>query len=160
ELEHHNYLYYVEAKPQISDREFDKLMKELTELEAAHPQFASPDSPTQRVGGQPIESFRTVEHAAPMMSIDNTYDEAEVRAFDERVKKNLDSGEPSYVVEPKVDGVSASLRYEAGLLTLAATRGDGRRGDDITAQARTIQSIPLRLHGATENKRDGSSFPV
>src|SRR5438309_231477 len=121
ELDRHNYLYYVEAKPQISDQKFDKLMKELTELEAAHPEFISPDSPTQRVGGQPIESFRTVEHAAPMMSIDNTYDEAEVRAFDDRMRKNLGGEQPAYVVEPKVDGVSGSLRYEDGVLVLAAT---------------------------------------
>jgi DNA ligase (NAD+) len=147
ELNRHNYLYYVEAKPQISDREYDKLMKELTELEAAHPAYASPDSPTQRVGGQPIEGFVTVEHAVPMMSIDNTYDEAAVREFDARVKKNLGGAQPAYVVEPKVDGVSGSLRYEKGRLVLATTRGDGRRGDDITAQVRTIQSIPLRLHG-------------
>jgi DNA ligase (NAD+) len=146
ELNHHNYLYYVEAQPTVSDREYDKLMRELTELEAAHPEFASADSPTQRVGGEPIESFRTVDHAVAMMSIDNTYDEAEVREFDARVKKNLGGEQPAYVVEPKVDGVSGSLRYEKGLLVLAATRGDGRRGDDITAQVRTIQSIPLRLH--------------
>jgi DNA ligase (NAD+) len=147
ELDRHNYLYHVEAKPTISDQQYDRLMRELTELEVAHPEFASPDSPTQRVGGQPIESFQTVEHAVPMRSIDNTYDEAEVRAFDERVRKNLGGEQPSYVIEPKVDGVSGSLRYEDGLFTLAATRGDGRRGDDITAQARTIQSIPLRLPG-------------
>jgi DNA ligase (NAD+) len=145
ELNRHNYLYYVEAQPQVSDQQYDKLMRELTDLEAAHPEFASPDSPTQRVGGQPIESFRTVEHAVPMMSIDNTYDEAAVREFDARVKKNLGE-QPAYVVEPKVDGVSGSLRYEKGGLVLAATRGDGRRGDDITAQVRTIHSIPLRLH--------------
>ena len=147
ELEHHNYLYYTEAKPSVSDQQYDRLMRELTELEAAHPEFASVDSPTQRVGGAPIESFSTVEHAVRMMSIDNTYDEAEVRAFDERVRKNLGGEQPAYVVEPKVDGVSGSLRYEKGALVLAATRGDGRFGDDITAQARTIQSIPLRLHG-------------
>jgi DNA ligase (NAD+) len=150
ELEHHNYLYYVEAKPEISDREFDRLMKELTDLEAAHPEYASANSPSQRVGGQPIDSFRSVEHAVRMMSIDNTYDEAEVRAFDERVRKRLDGQTPQYVLEPKIDGVAATLRYEAGLLVLAATRGDGRTGDDITAQARTIQSIPLRLHGVPE----------
>src|SRR5580693_8801776 len=109
DLDHHNYLYY-QGKPQISDVQFDKLMKELIELENAHPQFASPTSPTQRVGGQPIDGFVTVEHAVPMMSIDNTYDEAEVRAFDERVRKNLDGEEPKYVLEPKVDGVAATLR--------------------------------------------------
>jgi DNA ligase (NAD+) len=153
ELEHHNYLYYVEAKPNISDREFDRLMKELTDLETAHPEFTSADSPSQRVGGQPIDSFHSVEHAVRMMSIDNTYDEADVRAFDERVHKRLGGESPSYVLEPKIDGVAATLRYESGVLTLAATRGDGRVGDDITAQARTIQSIPLRLH-------DGAKVPA
>ncbi len=145
DLEHHNYLYYIDAKPEISDRQFDLLMKELTDLESAHPEYQSPDSPTQRVGGQPIDSFRSVEHAVRMMSIDNTYDEAEVRAFDERVRKRLNGQTPAYVLEPKIDGVAATLRYEAGLLVLAATRGDGKTGDDITAQARTIQAIPLRL---------------
>jgi len=145
DLEHHNYLYYIDAKPEISDRQFDLLMKELTDLESAHPEYQSPDSPTQRVGGQPIDSFRSVEHAVRMMSIDNTYDDAEVRAFDERVRKRLNGQTPAYVLEPKIDGVAATLRYEAGLLVLAATRGDGKTGDDITAQARTIQAIPLRL---------------
>jgi DNA ligase (NAD+) len=145
DIEHHNHLYYTEAEPEISDREFDLLLKELTDLENAHPEYQSPDSPTQRVGGQPIDAFRSVEHAVRMMSIDNTYDEAEVRAFDERVKKRLEGLTPAYVLEPKIDGVAATLRYENGLLVLAATRGDGRTGDDITAQARTIHSIPLRL---------------
>jgi DNA ligase (NAD+) len=145
ELNRHNYLYYVEARPQISDQEYDKLMAELIEIETAHPELATADSPSRRVGGQPLEGFRTVEHAVPMMSIDNTYDEAEVRAFDERVRKSLGGEQPQYVLEPKVDGVSASLRYEEGVLVLAATRGDGRRGDDVTENARTIRSIPLRL---------------
>jgi DNA ligase (NAD+) len=153
ELEHHSHLYYIEAKPIISDQEFDRLLKELADLEAAHPEFDSPDSPTKRVGGAPIDSFRTVEHAVPMMSIDNTYDEAEVRAFDERVRKNLGGEQPQYVLEPKVDGVAATLRYEKGSLVLAATRGDGKFGDDITAQARTIGSIPYRLH-------DGEKIPA
>ncbi len=147
ELERHNFLYY-QGKPEISDRQFDLLMKELIELESAYPEFDSADSPSKRVGGAPVEDFRTVEHAVPMMSIDNTYDEAEVRAFDTRVRKALDGQQPRYVLEPKVDGVAATLRYENGSLVLAATRGDGRRGDDITAQARTIRSIPFRLHGS------------
>jgi DNA ligase (NAD+) len=145
ELNHHSYLYYVEAKPQISDQAFDKLLRELADLEAAHPELVTPDSPTQRVGGQPIEGFKTVEHAVPMMSIDNTYKAEEVRAFDERVRRLLDGQSPTYVLEPKVDGVASTLRYEKGALVLAATRGDGRRGDDITSNARTIRSIPLRL---------------
>jgi DNA ligase (NAD+) len=146
ELERHNYLYY-QGKPQISDREFDAMMRELIELEKAHPELLTPDSPSQRVGGQPIEGFKTVEHSVPMMSIDNTYDEAEVRAFDARIRKGLGDESIAYVVEPKVDGVAASVRFEKGAMVLAATRGDGRRGDDITVNARTIQSIPLRLHG-------------
>ena len=147
ELERHNYLYY-QGKPEISDREFDAMMRDLIELEKAHPEFLTPDSPSQRVGGQPIEGFKTVEHSVPMMSIDNTYDEAEVRAFDARIRKGLADETIAYVVEPKVDGVAASVRFEKGAMVLAATRGDGRRGDDITVNARTIQSIPLRLHGA------------
>jgi DNA ligase (NAD+) len=147
QIEHHNHLYYVQARPEISDREFDKLMAELIELEEKHPELRTADSPTQRVGGQPIEGFVTVQHAVPMMSIDNTYDAEAVRAFDARVRKALGDEPVTYVLEPKVDGVSGSLRYEEGLLVLAATRGDGQRGDDITAQARTIRSIPLRLHG-------------
>ncbi|HEY1921436.1 MAG TPA: NAD-dependent DNA ligase LigA [Tepidisphaeraceae bacterium] len=148
ELERHNYLYYVEGKPAVSDREFDGLMRELIELETANPKLLSADSPSQPVGGQAVEGFATVEHAVPMMSIDNTYDEAEVRAFDGRVRKGLGDGvKVEYVLEPKVDGVAASLRYEKGKLVQAATRGDGQRGDDITSIARTIQSVPLRLHG-------------
>ncbi len=146
ELERHNYLYY-QGSPEITDRDFDAMMKELIDLEKAHPEFDSPDSPTRRVGGQPIEGFKTVEHAVPMMSIDNTYDEEEVRAFDTRVRKGLGEAKIAYVVEPKVDGVAASIRYENGKMVLAATRGDGRRGDDITSNARTIKSLPLRLHG-------------
>lgn len=147
ELHRHNYLYYVLAQPQISDREFDRLLKELNDLETAHPELRSADSPTQRVGGQPIEGFAAVQHAVPMMSIDNTYSEEDVRAFDERVRKSLGGESVAYVLEPKVDGVASSLRYEKGVLVLAATRGDGRVGDDITAQARTITSVPLRLSG-------------
>ncbi len=154
ELERHNHLYHVEGKPQISDFDFDALMRELIELEKAHPELLTEDSPSQRVGGEPLEGFKTVEHAVPMMSIDNTYDESEVRAFDARVRKALGDGEKiSYVVEPKVDGVAATLRYEDAKLVLAATRGDGRRGDDITSNARTIQSIPLRLHGEKDVPR-------
>jgi DNA ligase (NAD+) len=146
ELERHNYLYYS-GKPEIDDRQFDAMMRELIELEKAHPELLTPDSPSQRVGAEPIDEFKTVEHAVPMMSIDNTYDEEEVRAFDARVRKGLGEEKVSYVIEPKVDGVAASLRFERGAFVLAATRGDGRRGDDITVNAKTIQSIPLRLHG-------------
>jgi DNA ligase (NAD+) len=153
ELNHHNYLYYVRNRPEISDQDYDRLIHELSELEAAHPELLTPDSPTQRVGGEPIESFRSVEHAVRMMSIDNTYSEEEVRKFDERIRKGLGAGAtPRYVLEPKVDGIAVSLRYEKGVLTLAATRGDGRRGDDITANVRTIRSVPLRLHAGERGK--------
>src|SRR5256885_2540365 len=153
ELNHHNHLYYVEARPQISDREFDKLMQELIDLERANPELITADSPTQRVGGDLQEELKPVRHAVPMMSIDNTYSEAEVRAFDERVRRALDGEKPSYVLEPKIDGASVSLRYENGKLVLAATRGRGNVGDDITVNARTIKSIPLLLH------RDGGNAP-
>jgi len=148
EIRRHDHLYYIENKPSISDRDYDALMKELGDLEKEHPKLATADSPTQRVGGQPIESFASVHHSVPMMSIDNTYDEAEVRAFDARVRKLLDGPTPRYVLEEKVDGISVSLRYENGALVTAATRGDGRRGDDITANAKTIGSIPLSLRPA------------
>jgi DNA ligase (NAD+) len=146
QIDHHNYLYYVEARPEISDREFDQLLKELQEIEAAHPELATPDSPTQRVGGQPIEGFRTVAHRERMLSIDNTYNADELREFDRRVRKLL-GGEPvRYVVEPKIDGVAMSLTYEDGLLTVGATRGDGEHGDDVTHNLKTIRELPLRLH--------------
>ncbi len=128
QLRHHDRLYYVLAKPEISDREYDKLMAELRELEAKHPELVTGDSPTQRVGGEPIEGFASVRHHLPMLSIDNTYNEQEVRAFDERVRKALGSQGYHYLVDPKIDGLAASLRYERGTLVLAATRGwRGRR---------------------------------
>ncbi len=145
ELERHNRLYYVDARPEISDREFDRLLRELQDLETAHPELATPDSPTQRVGGAPLAGFRPVKHAVPMMSLDNTYSIEEMREFDARVRKALGVESVDYVLEPKVDGVSISLRYENGGLAVAATRGDGKTGDNVTANARTIRSIPLRI---------------
>jgi DNA ligase (NAD+) len=147
EINRHDYLYYIEGKPEVSDREYDRLFDRLKELEAAHPELATPDSPTQRVGGEPIEGFAHVTHAVPMLSIDNTYNEAEVREFDGRVAKGLEGEAYEYIVDPKIDGVSASLRYEDGVLALGATRGDGRAGDDVTANIKTIRAIPLRLRG-------------
>lgn len=145
ELNRHNRLYYVEARPEISDREYDALYKELQGLEAQFPDLVTPESPTRRVGGEPLKEFRSVRHLVPMMSLDNTYDFDELREFDARVRKLL-PGEPvEYVLEPKVDGVSVSLRYENGAFTLGATRGDGTTGDDITANLRTIRSLPLAL---------------
>lgn len=147
QINRHDHLYYVEGKPELSDREYDKLFARLKELEAAHPELFDPDSPTQRVGEKPIEGFRHVTHAAAMMSIDNTYNESELREFDGRVSRGLEGAKYEYLVEPKIDGVSASLRYENGRLVLGATRGDGKTGDDITANIRTIRAVPLRLHG-------------
>ena len=147
EIRQHDYLYYVETRPEISDREYDKLMETLRALEAKYPDLVAPDSPTQRVSGQPLEGFASVTHRVPMLSIDNTYGEAEVREFDERVRKGLGARQFHYVIDPKIDGVAVSLRYEGGLLSEAATRGDGRTGDDITSNTRTIRSVPLRLGG-------------
>ncbi len=144
-LEHHNYLYFVKNAPEISDQEYDRLMKELINLEKAHPGFADPNSPSQRVGGKPLSAFRSVRHAAPMLSIDNTYSAEELREFDSRVRKALPTTALSYIVEPKFDGVAVSLRYEAGRFVRGATRGDGARGDDITANLRTVRAIPLQL---------------
>lgn len=151
EINRHNRLYYVEAKPEISDRQFDALLKELEDLEAKHPELVTPDSPTQRVGGEPIGGFLTVEHAVPMLSIDNTYDQGELSAWHQRVVKGLggDGSAIEYAVDPKIDGVAVSLRYEDGLLTRAVTRGDGQRGDDITHNVRTIRAIPLKLEAKT-----------
>lgn len=146
-IEYHNRKYYIDAEPEISDREFDALLKELQDLEAAHPQWITPDSPTQRVGGATLSGFAQVQHRVPMLSIDNTYSPADLREFDARVRKLLHGADPSYLVEQKIDGVSAALHYQDGLLVLAATRGDGEVGDDITANARTVRDIPLRLDG-------------
>jgi DNA ligase (NAD+) len=146
-IDHHNYLYYVEAKTEISDKEFDKLYDELKKLETDNPELITPESPTQRVGGEPIGSFVTVRHREPMLSIDNTYNAEEVREFDRRVKRLL-SGEPvEYVVELKIDGVAISLTYENGRFAVGATRGDGERGDDVTHNLKTVMGLPLRLRG-------------
>ncbi|MCC6797747.1 MAG: NAD-dependent DNA ligase LigA [Candidatus Hydrogenedentes bacterium] len=147
EINRHNRLYYVEATQEISDQAFDGLLKELEAIEAQYPELITPDSPTQRVGGQPIEGFETVEHEVPMLSIDNTYNPEELRAFDERVRRGLAGDAPTYVTELKVDGVAISVQYINGVFTRAATRGDGERGDNVTANVRTIRAVPLRLNG-------------
>ena len=142
----HNRLYYVDAMPEIDDRDYDRLLERLQALEAEHPNLLTPDSPTQRVGGEPLVGFETVRHAVPMLSIDNTYNFAEVREWDARVRRGLNPGEVVlYAVELKVDGVAVSARYEAGKLVLAATRGDGEHGDDITHNLRTVRGIPRAL---------------
>jgi DNA ligase (NAD+) len=145
QIDHHNYLYYTEAKPEISDLEFDRLLKELEDLEAAHPELVTPDSPTQRVGGVPVEGFETVTHRVPMLSIGKSTTEKELRDFDNRIRKAVGKEPVSYVVEPKIDGVAVSLTYEDGVLTVGATRGDGERGDDITHNMKTVRGVPLRL---------------
>ena len=145
-IDEHNRKYYVEAKPSISDREFDKLLQELIDLEKKHPELVTPDSPTQRVGGAPIDGFAKVKHLAPMMSIDNSYDAADLRKFDADVRKGAGPGEIAYSVELKIDGVSISIVYEDGLLKTGATRGSGEIGDDVTHNLRTIPGIPLRLN--------------
>ena len=147
EINRHDNLYYVLDQPEITDQRYDKLFAELKELEAKHPELITPDSPTQRVSERPIEGFASVPHAVPMLSMDNTYNAEELRAFDERVAKGLETKDYDYVVELKIDGLAVSLRYEKGLLVLGATRGDGSKGDDVTHNIRTIKAIPLRLTG-------------
>jgi DNA ligase (NAD+) len=146
-IEHHSRLYYEEARTEISDQEFDALMKELQDLESAHPELATADSPTHRVGGKPIEGFVTVHHRVPMLSIDNTYNPDELREFDKRVHKLLPGETVRYGVELKIDGVAISLAYEDGLFTQGSTRGDGEQGDDVTHNLRTVRDLPLRLSG-------------
>jgi len=148
EIRRHDRLYYTEGRPEISDEEYDRLMRELRELEAQFPELVTPDSPTQRVGEQPLEGFAHVTHTLPMLSIDNTYSAAELREFDARVRRGLGAVKYEYVVDPKIDGVAVALRYEGGRLALGATRGDGQTGDDITQNLRTIRNIPLRLEGS------------
>ncbi|HRY29142.1 MAG TPA: NAD-dependent DNA ligase LigA, partial [Elusimicrobiota bacterium] len=148
EIARHEHLYYAEAKPVISDYDFDLLLKKLEALEKQYPDLRTLDSPTQRVGGKPVEGFPTHRHAVPMLSLDNTYSTDDLNDWHGRVLKGLRPGDPlEYVVELKIDGVGLALTYEDGLLTTAATRGDGETGEDVTANARTIRSIPMRLHG-------------
>ena len=147
----HDHLYHVLDAPEIADAEYDRLFAELVGLEEAHPELVDPDSPTQRVGGAPAEGFAEVEHVVPMLSLANAFDEAGVADFDRRVRERLELAggeEVVYVAETKLDGIAVSLRYEGGRLAVAATRGDGTRGEDISANVRTIRSIPLRLVGS------------
>ena len=158
-LDHHNRLYYTQATPEISDAEYDKLFRELEELEKKHPEFHDPNSPTLRVGGAPIEGFQQIRHAVPMLSIDDVFElgaeameksgaarpEQELIEFYQRLQKNLKRGNIAVTIEPKIDGVAVSLLYRNGKLAYAATRGDGTTGDDVTHNVRTIRSIPLGL---------------
>lgn len=153
EIRRHEELYYVQASPEISDAQFDALMNELKALEARHPELLTPDSPTERVGGRPAEGFATVEHIQPMLSLDNAYDEEDLRAFDERVRKGLGAEtSPAYVAELKIDGLSIALTYEDGRLVRGATRGDGVRGEDVTQNVRTVRAIPLSLRGGPRGR--------
>ena len=149
EIRRHDRAYYVFAQPVISDQEYDRLYHELLDLEKQFPDLATPDSPSQRIGGAPLKEFKPVRHAVPMMSLDNTYSQEEVRDFVKRVQKLLPDEKLEWVVEPKVDGVAVSLRYENGVLVTGATRGDGTTGDDITANLKTIRSVPLTLQRRT-----------
>ena len=142
-IRHHDHLYYVLSKPKISDQEYDRLYKKLKDMEDARPELITPDSPTQRVGGKPVEGFPVVRHIVPMMSMDNTYSADELKEFDERISKNLKGGKYEYVVELKFDGVSISLLYDNGIWVRGATRGDGAEGDDVSNNLKTIRSIPL-----------------
>jgi DNA ligase (NAD+) len=146
QIRHHDHLYFVEARSEISDREYDRLYAELKGLEAEFPDMVTPDSPTQRASGEPLKEFQSVRHAVPMMSLDKTYSIEELREFDARVRKLLPDETVEYVLEPKIDGVSISVRYENGQLAVGATRGDGTTGDDITANLKTIRAIPLQLN--------------
>jgi len=147
EIERHNYAYYVLDAPTIPDAEYDKLFRELQRIEAAYPELATPDSPTQRVGGKPLAAFREVRHTAPMLSLNNAFSAEEVEAFDRRCREGLGQALIDYACEPKFDGLAISLRYENGIFVEGATRGDGFTGEDVTQNLRTVRNIPLRLTG-------------
>ncbi len=146
EINYHNYRYYILDDPEISDAQYDRFMRELQSLEQQYPEFVTSDSPTQRVGATPLEAFETVAHTMPMLSLDNGFDEAEIREFDNRIRKLLPQREKiEYVAEPKFDGLAVELVYEAGLFTVGSTRGDGTVGENITQNLKTIKTVPLRL---------------
>ncbi len=161
QLRGHDHRYYVLNEPSVSDEQYDMLMAELIKLEKENPQFVSPDSPSQRVGSDLSNQFAPVTHLSPMLSLSNTYDEAELIEFDRRVKDNLPAGEkPEYIVEYKIDGFSISLRYVNGLLDVAVTRGDGTTGEDVTANVKTIRSVPLNILSTKLNGFDFTEFEV
>src|ERR1043166_5451606 len=144
-IRHHEYLYFVLDQPEISDLEFDKLTKQLKDLEAEHPELITPDSPTQRVGGMPREGFVKVRHSSPMLSLDNTYNEEELRGWERRVHELSGRKDIDYVCELKLDGMSLSLGYNDGHLVRGITRGDGTTGEDVTLNVRTVRSVPLSI---------------
>ena len=147
QIEHHNYRYYVLDDPEVSDARFDQLLTELRRLEGEHPDLVTPDSPTQRVGGAPARGFGEVVHAVPMLSLDNAFTDEDALDFDRKVRERLDVEDVEYSAEPKIDGLAINLRYEQGRLVQAATRGDGAKGEDVTANVRAIRSVPLTLRG-------------
>jgi len=157
QIRHHEYLYYVLDRPEIGDEEFDKLMRQLKDLEAKHPALVTADSPTQRVGGKPREGFVKVPHSSPMLSLDNTYNEEELRAWERRVHELSGRSEVEYVCELKLDGMSLALIYEDGKLIRGVTRGDGSVGEDVTLNIRTVRSIPLSI---SEEKLNQAGVPV
>src|SRR5580704_3862969 len=144
-LHHHEHLYYVLDRPEISDAEYDRLMRRLQAMEAEHPDLITPDSPTQRVGGKAREGFVKVRHSSPLLSLDNALNEDEMRAFDQRVRELLKGDPYQYVAELKLDGLSMAVHYENGRMARAITRGDGQVGEDVTENARTIRTLPLRV---------------
>ncbi|MGQ0546279.1 MAG: NAD-dependent DNA ligase LigA, partial [Betaproteobacteria bacterium] len=152
QLKEHDYRYYVLDAPTIPDAEYDRLFRELQDLEGRYPELVTPDSPTQRVGGAPRADFRPMKHRSPMLSLRKCGDEAELREFDRRVREGLGREQVEYTAEPKLDGLAISLTYEDGVLARGATRGDGETGEDVTENLKTIRSIPLRL-------RDGRRLP-
>src|SRR5688500_6913909 len=154
QIRQHNYRYYVQDEPSVSDAEYDALMRELRSIEEAHPELVTPDSPTRRVGAAPSEKFAKVRHPVPMLSLGNAFDEGDLRAWYERVVRVLGDGAPiAFVVEPKIDGLAIALTYERGRFTRGATRGDGEVGEDVTANLRTIKSVPLTLQDPTTDDR-------
>jgi DNA ligase (NAD+) len=145
EIAQHDYRYYVQDEPSVPDAEYDRLMRELQDLETAYPELVTPESPTQRVGGEPLDGFETVRHVTPMLSLANAFSAEEIEQFHDRVMRGLETDHADYVAEPKLDGVAISLRYQEGRLHQAATRGDGATGEDVTSNVRTIAAIPLQL---------------
>ncbi len=150
EIRRHDYLYYVKDRPEISDSQYDRLFRELVELEQAHPELVTPDSPSQRVGAPPLQELVKVPHEQPMLSLDSIVEQSEVQAFDHRIKRELEVLSVEYSAEPKFDGLSVELMYDHGIFTRGATRGDGTTGEDVTVNLRTIRSLPLQLHAQSD----------
>ena len=158
EIEEHNYRYYVLDDPVITDAEYDRLMRELVALEEAFPDLITPDSPTQRVGGEPLPFFEKVEHSVPMLSLGNAFSEEDLKEFDRRIRRTAGVDRVRYVCELKIHGLAVSLRYENGVFVQGATRGDGQTGEDITQNLKTIRSLPLRLRRPVTLEVRGEAF--